>query len=81
MRASIMRDWDDHRYALGFTFGRCWWGIFEGIDGERGIAWRAADSLALRRFLLIGLSERTPDHAIRHLSKCVKLFFVPPVVL
>jgi len=30
-------------------------GYFEGIDSERGIAWRAADSLALRRFLLIGL--------------------------
>src|ERR1700737_3122489 len=28
-------------------------GYFEGIDGERGIAWRVADSLALRRFLLI----------------------------
>jgi len=35
-------------------------GYFEGIDGERGIAWRVADSLALRRFLLIGLNERTP---------------------
>ncbi len=38
-------------------------GYFEGIDGERGIAWRVADSLALRRFLLIGLDERTPDHS------------------
>src|SRR6201998_4377733 len=38
-------------------------GDFEGIDGERGIAWRIADSLALRRFLLIGLDERTPDHS------------------
>src|ERR1700676_502137 len=38
-------------------------GYFEGIDGERGIAWRATDSLALRRFLLIGLNERTPDHS------------------
>jgi transposase len=38
-------------------------GYFEGIDGERGIAWRVADSLALRRFLLIGLNERTPDHS------------------
>src|ERR1700740_3003142 len=38
-------------------------GYFEGIDSERGIAWRAADSLALRRFLLIGLDERTPDHS------------------
>jgi hypothetical protein len=32
-------------------------GYFEGIDSERGIAWRAADSLALRQFLHIGLDE------------------------
>ncbi len=38
-------------------------GYFEGIDGERGIAWRVADSLALRRFLGIGLEEYTPDHS------------------
>jgi transposase len=38
-------------------------GYFEGIDGERGIAWRAADSLGLRKFLGIGLDERTPDHS------------------
>jgi transposase len=38
-------------------------GYFEGIDGERGIAWRVADSLGLRRFLRIGLDERTPDHS------------------
>jgi len=38
-------------------------GYFEGIDSERGIAWRAADSLGLRRFLGIGLDERTPDHS------------------
>src|SRR5713226_9291767 len=38
-------------------------GYFEGIDSERGIAWRVADSLALRRFLGIGLDERTPDHS------------------
>jgi transposase len=38
-------------------------GYFEGIDSERGIAWRVADSLALRRFLLIGLDEQTPDHS------------------
>ena len=29
-------------------------GYFEGIDSERGIAWRAADSLGIRRFLSIG---------------------------
>src|ERR1700728_3928848 len=37
-------------------------GFFEGIDSERGIAWRVADSLTLRQFLRIGLDERTPDH-------------------
>jgi transposase len=38
-------------------------GYFEGIDSERGIAWRAADSFGLRRFLGIGLDEQTPDHS------------------
>jgi len=37
-------------------------GFFEGIDSERGIAWRLADSLTLRQFLSIGLDEATPDH-------------------
>ncbi len=37
-------------------------GFFEGIDSERGVAWRLADSLTLRQFLSIGLDERTPDH-------------------
>jgi transposase len=40
-------------------------GFFEGLDSERGIAWRLADSLTLRQFLSIGLDENTPDHAIR----------------
>jgi transposase len=40
-------------------------GYFEGIDSERGIAWRLADSLALRRFVGIGLDEYTPDHSTR----------------
>ena len=38
-------------------------GYFEGIDSERGIAWRAADSLALREFLSLGLAEAPPDHS------------------
>lgn len=38
-------------------------GYFEGIGSERGIAWRLADSLALRRFLGISLDESTPDHS------------------
>lgn len=37
-------------------------GFFEGLDSERGIAWRIADSLTLRQFLSIGLDEKTPDH-------------------
>src|SRR5258708_6084152 len=37
-------------------------GFFEGIDSERGIAWRGADWLTLRQFLSIGLDEKTPDH-------------------
>lgn len=38
-------------------------GFFEGLDSERGIAWRCADSLSLRHFLGLDLSERTPDHS------------------
>ena len=38
-------------------------GYFEGIESERGIAWRLADSLALRSFVRIGLTESTPDHS------------------
>src|SRR6202166_1815866 len=37
-------------------------GFFEGLDSERGIAWRLADSLTLREFVSIGLDELTPDH-------------------
>src|SRR5256885_864361 len=37
-------------------------GFFEGLDSERGSAWRIADSLTLRQFLSIGLDEKTPDH-------------------
>ncbi len=38
-------------------------GYFEGLDSERGIAWRAADSLAVRTFLGLGLDEGAPDHS------------------
>jgi transposase len=37
-------------------------GYFEGIDAERGIAWRAADSLAVRSFVRLALHEAAPDH-------------------
>ena len=38
-------------------------GYFEGLDSERGIAWRCADSLTLRDFLGYPLSKATPDHS------------------
>lgn len=38
-------------------------GYFEGIDSERGIAWRAADSFSFRKFLGYDLIEQTPDHS------------------
>jgi transposase len=38
-------------------------GYFEGLDSERAIAWRAADSLAIRNFLGLGLGEAAPDHS------------------
>src|SRR5271167_2643875 len=37
-------------------------GYFEGIDSERGIAWRASDSLAIRSFLRLPVEEPPPDH-------------------
>lgn len=49
--------------APGIYFRMLLIGYFEGIDSERGIAWRAGDSLALRWFLGIGLAEDTPDHS------------------
>jgi transposase len=38
-------------------------GYFEGIDSERGLAWRCADSLSLREFLRLGTTEPVPDHS------------------
>src|SRR5215475_10082632 len=37
-------------------------GFFEGVDSERGIAWRVADSLSLRQFIGYAMDEATPDH-------------------
>lgn len=40
----------------------------EGIDSERGIGWRVADTLALRGFLGLGLEQMPPDHPT--ISRC-----------
>lgn len=49
--------------APGIYFRMLLIGYFEGIDSERGIAWRAADSLALRHFLGLGLEQMPADHS------------------
>jgi transposase len=57
--------------APGVYF-RCFlMGYFEGIDSERGIAYRLSDSLSLREFLGLSLEEPTPDHST--LSKTRRL--------
>ena len=54
VRATVV----DARDLLSVAAGR----ILRGDRQQRGIAWRLADSLGLRRFLGIGLDEMTPDH-------------------
>jgi transposase len=49
--------------APGVYFRMLLVGYFEGLDSQRGIAWRCADSLSLRQFLGLGLDEKTPDHS------------------
>jgi len=69
--------------APGMYFRVMLIGFFEGIESERGIAWRVADSLCLRQFLQIGLDERTPDHVTisrtRRLSTTVVRASVAPI--
>jgi transposase len=38
-------------------------GYFEGLDSERGIAWRCADSKSLGLFLGYAIDQQTPDHS------------------
>jgi transposase len=47
----------------GVYFRMLFVGYFEGLDSQRGIAWRCADSLALRQFLGVTLEAGTPDHS------------------
>jgi transposase len=49
--------------APGVYFRMLMVGYFEGLDSERGIAWRCADSLSLRNFLGYVLTQKTPDHS------------------
>jgi transposase len=60
--------------APGVYFRALLIGYFEGLDSERGIAWRVADSLSLRRFLGFALDEQTPDHST--ISRTRRLFWL-----
>ena len=60
--------------APGVYFRALLVGYFEGLDSERGIAWRIADSLSLRRFLGFALDEQTPDHST--ISRTRRLYWL-----
>jgi transposase len=60
--------------APGVYFRALLIGYFEGLESERAIAWRAADSLSLRRFLGYALDEETPDHST--ISRTRRLYWV-----
>ena len=60
--------------APGVYFRMLLIGYFEGLDSERAIAWRVADSLSLRKFLGYGLDERTPDHST--ISRTRRLYWL-----
>ena len=49
--------------APGVYFRMLFVGYFEGIDSQRGFAWRCEDSLSLRKFLGLKLTESVPDHS------------------
>ena len=49
--------------APGIYFRLLMVGYFEGIDSERGIAWRASDSLSIRSFVQMAWDERVADHS------------------
>jgi transposase len=47
----------------GIYFRMLFVGYFEALDSQRAIAWRCSDSLSLRAFLGIPLTDPTPDHS------------------
>src|SRR5215475_1326735 len=60
--------------APGVYFRSLLIGYFEGLDSERGIAWRTADSLSLRKLLGYALDEATPDHST--ISRTRRLYWL-----
>ena len=60
---STLRGWAARVYGRGRYFRLLFIGYFEGLSSERGIAWRVADSLSLRSFLDLDVTEAAPDHS------------------
>src|SRR5712691_8855509 len=60
--------------APGVYFRALLIGYFEGLDSERGIAWRTADSLSLRKFLGYALNKTTPNHST--ISRTRRLYWL-----
>ena len=60
-RRVVLRAGD--RLRPGRYFRLLFIGYFEGLSSERGIAWRVADSLSLRSFLDLAVTEAAPDHS------------------
>src|SRR5947199_10024266 len=61
-------------WSRACIFGHSSSATLKGLDSERGIAWRAADSLSLRGFLGYALDEATPDHST--ISRTRRLYWV-----
>jgi transposase len=47
----------------GVYFRMVFVGYFEGIDSQRGIAWRCSDSLSMKEFLGLAPYDKSPDHS------------------
>src|SRR5271157_3660799 len=59
----MRRGWARRRCRRDGIFRMHMIGYFEGIDSERGIAWRCADSFSLRDFLRLSNRDKVPDHS------------------
>jgi len=70
LAAPFYKDGGRPGIPVGDYFRMMMVGFFEDIKSERGIAWRVADSLSLRHFLGLAVTDATPDHSslsvIRH---------------
>jgi len=70
LTAPFYKDGGRPGIPVGDYFRMMMVGFFEDIKSERGIAWRVADSLSLRQFMGLAVTDATPDHSslsvIRH---------------